>query len=101
MTDVVNILGVNINRMGINEIACELDKMIQEGKFNSVFTPNSEIIMSAYKNKELAGILNNAALLTADGIGVVYAAKIFGKPVPERAAGYDISKKLMEIIAGK
>jgi len=101
MEDVVKILGVNINRIGINDIVNKIEKMIQSDKFNSVFTPNSEIIMSAYKDKELLNIINNADLLTADGIGVVYAAKIFGKPVPQRAAGYDVSKKLMEIMAEK
>ena len=41
-------------------------------------------------------MLNNAELLTADGIGVVYASKILGKPIKERAAGYDIACQVLD-----
>ncbi len=54
--------------------------------------------MHAYKNEEFADLLNRADLLTADGIGVVYASKILKKPIKERAAGYDIARKVLEKI---
>lgn len=35
-------------------------------------------------------VLNSADMCTPDGIGVVYAAKMLGTPVPERVAGFDL-----------
>ena len=71
--DKVNILGVYVDTVTISEAADTIMKFFDEDRLHSVYTPNSEIIMHAYKNPEFAELLNNADLLTADGIGVVYA----------------------------
>ncbi len=92
----VNILGVHVDMVNISEAADLIMRFLSEDKFHAVFTPNSEIIMHAYKNSEFAALLNRADLLTADGIGVVYASKILKKPIKERAAGYDIARQVLE-----
>ena len=94
--DKVNILGVNVDMVNITEAADIIMEFLSEDKFHSVFTPNSEIIMHAYKDAEFCSLLNSASLLTADGIGVVYASKILKKPIKERAAGYDIACRVLE-----
>ncbi|MCH5210146.1 MAG: WecB/TagA/CpsF family glycosyltransferase [Oscillospiraceae bacterium] len=93
--DKVNILGVYVDMVNIPQAADRIMEFLGEDKFHAVFTPNSEIIMHAYKNAEFADLLNRAELLTADGIGVVYASKILGKPIKERAAGYDIARLVL------
>ncbi len=95
----VNILGVKVDKVGIDEATDKIFKMLEENKTHSVFTPNSEIILNAYKDKEFCGILNSADLLTADGIGVVYASRILHDPIPERCAGYDVACKLIDRIS--
>lgn len=94
--DKVNILGVNVDIVTISEAADKIMGFFNEDKLHTVFTPNSEIIMRAYKDKEFCDLLNKASLLTADGIGVVYASRILKKPVSERAAGYDIACQVLE-----
>lgn len=91
----VNILGVHVDMVNIPQAADCIMSFLGEKKFHAVYTPNSEIIMQAYKNPEFALLLNRAELLTADGIGVVYASKILGKPIKERAAGYDIAREVL------
>ncbi len=93
--DKVNILGVGVDMVTIDEAARQIMEFMEEERFHSVFTPNSEIIMRAYRDAAFADILNGADLLTADGIGVVYASKILKKPIKERAAGFDIAKKVL------
>lgn len=95
MSDKVNILGVKIDKVSIDEAVEKIIAFTNEDKVHTVFTPNSEIIMSAYRDDSIKEILNNASLLTADGIGVVKAAQIVKNPVKERCAGYDISIRLM------
>ncbi|MDD6484276.1 MAG: WecB/TagA/CpsF family glycosyltransferase [Clostridiales bacterium] len=92
----VNILGVKVDMVTINEAAAAIMDFFNEDRVHTVFTPNSEIIMAAYRDEEFGKMLNDADLLTADGIGVVYASKILKKPISERAAGYDIARKVLE-----
>ncbi len=96
--DKVNILGVHVDMVDINGAADKIMSFFDEDRLHSVYTPNSEIIMEAYKNPGFAKVLNNADLLTADGIGVVYASRILKKPIKERAAGYDIARVVLSRI---
>lgn len=95
----VNILGVYVDKVTIKEAADKIFDMLSEEKAHGIFTPNSEIIMLAYKDSEFCDILNGADLLTADGIGVVYASKILKNPIKERAAGFDIACEVVEKIS--
>ena len=97
--DKVNKLGVNVDCVTNEEALDKVMAMLSEDKDHAVFTPNSEIILMAHKDAEFCGLLNSADLLTADGIGVVYASRILKKPLPERVAGYDVACKVIDKIA--
>lgn len=97
MSDKVNILGVKVDKVNIEQASDIIMNYISEdGDTKTVYTPNSEIIMHGYRNEEIRDILNDASLLTADGIGVVYASKILKNPIDERCAGYDVACRLLE-----
>lgn len=100
MKDKVNILGVYVDMVNIPQAADRIIRFFDEDRLHKVYTPNSEIIMAAYKDESFKKLLNNADLLTADGIGVVYASRILGKPINERAAGFDIACEVLERING-
>lgn len=88
----VNILGVKVDKVTVDEASDIIMEYIKsKNKAASVFTPNSEIIMMGYRDSEFRDVLNSSELLTADGIGVVYASRIVKNPISERAAGYDIA----------
>lgn len=97
--DKINILGVNVDMVGIDDSVKKILSFLDEDRMHAVFTPNSEIIMVAYNDSNFCDLLNKADLLTADGIGVVYASRILKKPLKERAAGYDIACRLIEELA--
>ena len=52
-----------------------------------------------YKDPEFCKLLNRADILTADGIGVVYASRILKNPIETRAAGYDIACEVLAKMA--
>ncbi len=95
----INILGVNVCKVTHDEAVERIMDMLYERGNHAVFTPNSEIILMAYKDPEFCDLLNSADLLTADGIGVVYASKILGDPLSERVTGYDMACSVLDIIA--
>lgn len=94
MRDTVCVLGVNVDRVDMESAKARARGYINAG--GAVFTPNPEIIMKAYKSEEYKNVLNSADMVVPDGIGVVYAAKILGKPVPERVAGYDLTCNMLK-----
>ena len=96
MFQTVDVLGAKISNASVEEIVSFLTERIKQKQNTVVYTPNSEIIEQFHKDKALLSLLNSADVLTADGIGVVYGAKILGTPLKGRAAGYDIACKLLE-----
>lgn len=99
MTKKINILGAKIDCITMEEAKdIAMSFFSSEGK-KIIYTPNSEIILYASRNEAFMKRLNSADLMIADGIGVVYGARMLGERLPERVAGFDLLKKLFPIMA--
>lgn len=97
MNNKVNVLGVKIDKFTIKDTVDAIMGFIESnGETKTVYTPNSEIVMQGYRNKNICDALNSADILTADGIGVVYASRVLKNPISERCAGYDTACLLLE-----
>ena len=98
--DKVNILGVKVTKHTIDSASDQIAEYVKSGqKRKCVYTPNSEIIMVAYRDDKFKNVLNSADMLLADGIGVVYASKIVKNPISRRAAGYDTACEALRKLA--
>ncbi|MHB1393724.1 MAG: WecB/TagA/CpsF family glycosyltransferase [Clostridia bacterium] len=96
MREKVEIVGVEIDKVNMDEAVGMLTEYLGMDMCSMVFTPNSEILLDAVKDREFEGILNSGQLVVPDGIGVVIASRFYGTPVKERVAGYDLMLRLME-----
>lgn len=94
-----DILGVKIDDLILEEAVGAGAALLEEDGFHYVVTPNPEFILSAKKDPEFRSVLNRADLALPDGIGVVYAAKILGRPLRGRAPGVDFAQRLMDRMA--
>ena len=72
----VDSLGVQVDKVDMEQALNRILEFLKEDKAHAVYTPNSEIIMQAYRNQAFRDVLNTADLITPDGIGVVYASRI-------------------------
>lgn len=97
-TPSIPIFDLPISKLSFAETVERAGQFMSDTKPHMIFTPNPEILMTARKNPELHDLLSKADLLTPDGIGVVYASRILGDPVPERVPGFDIACALLERI---
>ena len=61
-----------------------------------VVTPNPEIVWLAQKQPELREALNGADLVIPDGIGIIYASRIMGNPLPARIPGIELAAGLLQ-----
>lgn len=95
----VNILGIHVNKLSMDEAVEKAMCLMETDGISKIYTPNSEILLYASNNPEFSDVLNSADMIIADGIGVVYAAKILGDPINERVAGFDLVCKLFEPMA--
>ncbi len=75
----VDILGINIDNLTMDETMDRVVTMVKDGQKHYVVTPNPEIVMAAQKDRELMRIINQASLAIADGIGLVWASRILYK----------------------
>ena len=96
----LNVLGIGVDSYTLEETADMLIDAMEKDQAASVYTPNSEIILYAYKNPDYAKVLNRGDFITPDGIGVVYASRILKKPLPERVSGFDLANVILKKIAG-
>src|SRR5688572_11873303 len=55
-----------------------------------VVTPNLEILRRWASEPEIAALCSQADLVVADGMAIVWAARLQGTPLPERVAGSDL-----------
>lgn len=98
MRETIDILGVKIDRITAAYALKKAEQMVRKPGLSMIFTPNPEIVMAAYEDRGFREILNSADMCTPDGIGVVYAAKMLGTPVPERVPGFDLTCGLLESV---
>lgn len=92
----VSVLGVNFIDMTLAEMVITLAEHVEKQEKVFLVTANPEIVLHSKKNPDYQQILNGATYVTADGIGIIKAAKLLGKPLPERLTGFDIFMKLLE-----
>lgn len=89
------LLGVGITNATENEILeyilQGLEKLMDP---YYIVTPNPEILVFAHKHPDFKAILNNARLALCDGIGIILAGKILGKPFKKRVTGADVMEHL-------
>lgn len=97
MRECVKILGVDVDNVAMDEAVSRVVGFLLEDGNHIICTPNAEIMMTSYKDRELSSILNNANMVVADGAGVVLASKILGNPLKERVAGYDLVQRILNI----
>lgn len=101
MAEKVNIMGVTFDNVTMDQAVKAALEQVESGGYSYVVTPNPELVMMARKDPDYAETLAGAGLTLADGIGVVYAAKILGRALKGRVPGCDFAGALMEQMAQK
>ena len=76
-----NILGVLFDDLTMQEAAQRGKEFLTSDTFHYVVTPNPEFLLAAEKDEQFRALLNGADLVLPDGIGVIYSAKLLGRPL--------------------
>lgn len=64
-----------------------------------VVTLNPEMVMQARRDLGFLRLLEQADWRVPDGVGIVWACRLLGQPVPERVAGIELAEALLQACA--
>lgn len=92
--DRFRLLGVAVDRLTVAQAAARVEALIAAGGVGQVVTVNPEFVMAARRDRQFRRVLNQASVAVADGIGIVWAARILGDRLPERVGGIDLVETL-------
>ena len=95
------ILGVRADHIDMAGALARIEAMIDQhrnegGPVQQIITVNPEFVWAARKDAAFRATINQAALVLADGMGIVWASRILGQPFPERVTGTDLLPLLAE-----
>ncbi len=95
----INILGVAFDALTLDEAEERADALLRSGTGGYIVTANPEIVLRCREDAVYAAAVNGAALVLADGVGDLCAARILGTPLPGRVAGADLVPRLLARLA--
>ena len=97
----IDVLGVAFDNLTMDEAVDRAWALMAERRAAYVVTPNPEIVMACRADPEARQAVAGAALTIADGVGVIYGAKLLKTPLKEKIPGIDFTSKLLERMAGE
>lgn len=97
----VDILGIPFVNTTKAQFVKKLDEHLANQEKAFVVTANPEIVMKVREEEQYKKVINQATYITADGIGIVKAAQLLNKPIPERVTGYDTMLDLLQLAEEK
>ncbi len=97
MRDRVDILGVGVDRISGEVLHDEMLRIVRDGERAMFLYVNAHCLNLSYSRPWLRNLLNNAHIVNCDGLGVVLAAKILGRPRLEQASYSNEIFRLLEL----
>lgn len=96
---VVTILGVPIHKVTMEQTLAIVRQFMARSSCDQIATVNPEFVMRAQQDAGFMSVLQDADLCIADGIGLIYAARWIGTPLPARVPGSELVYLLAELAA--
>jgi len=100
MRELVIILGVPVDNLTMPEALDRLESFVKagrvDGRSRQVVTINADFVKNGLRDPELRFLLQDADLATADGMPLVWGARLLQVPLKGRLAGADLVPRLAE-----
>ena len=91
------LLGLAFDRMTMSAVVANCLEWCEAARTpHVVITANASHLCMMRRDPELRAACASGDLIVADGMSVVWAARLAGVPVPERVAGVDLMARLLE-----
>ena len=101
MKNRIEMMGCKVDNLSMEETLQTIEGFILSGRPHQHVVVNVDKLVKASRDPELRQIINDCALINADGMPVVWASRLLGKGLKERVAGVDLFESLMQRSAEK
>ena len=91
----VGLLGVGTDPITMDQAIQLIQGFINERRPHHIVTCDASMVVMAQTDAALKDIVRNAALVTPDSVGILWACKKMAHPMPERVSGIDIVQRLI------
>jgi N-acetylglucosaminyldiphosphoundecaprenol N-acetyl-beta-D-mannosaminyltransferase len=95
MSGRVLVAGVYVDNLSEDEALARIDELIESGGSHYMTVVNAAKVVAARSDTRLRERLDKAAIVTADGMSVVWASRLLGKPLKQRVTGIDLFERLV------
>lgn len=95
MSGRITLMGCQVDNLTMEETLGKVEGFIQSGRPHQHVVVNVDKLVKASRDQELRRIINACDLVNVDGMPVVWASRLLGKPLRERVAGIDLFEALM------
>lgn len=92
----VSLFGVDIDALTFDETVDRAFELADATRSSQHVVLNAAKVVQMSKDDHLRDIVANCVLVNADGQSVVWASRLFGRPLPERVAGIDLFNAIVE-----
>jgi N-acetylglucosaminyldiphosphoundecaprenol N-acetyl-beta-D-mannosaminyltransferase len=88
-----------VDALTFDQALVEIEKLVDRGEGGAIFTPNVDHVVKAESNVAFREAYQRCSLSLADGMPLIWASPLLGCALPERVAGSDILKPVLEMAA--
>jgi N-acetylglucosaminyldiphosphoundecaprenol N-acetyl-beta-D-mannosaminyltransferase len=97
----INICNVPVDVLTMQQTVALIDDAISQKRPVHHVVINAVKVVNAQKDPQLMDSIVNCDIINADGQGIIWASQLLNKSLPERVAGIDLMKNLVELAAQK
>jgi len=97
--EVVRLFNMPINNLSLAEALRAMGAQIKSGDPGYVVTPNVDHAVEFSQNELFRQAYYDASFVVADGVPILWAGRVFGKPIKEKISGSDLLYWLSEYAA--
>lgn len=99
--DTVSMFGMTINSVTLSEVLETVSRQIESRESGYMLTPNVDHVCEFQESAEFREAYQNCFLVLPDGMPILWAGKLLGRPIKEKISGSDLVYWLSEYAALK
>jgi len=88
--DFVRLAGLRVDRVDLQSATARIAGYLEHGGPHQVATVNLDFLSLARRDAAFRRAINGADLAVADGMPLIWLARVRGRPIPGRVAGVDL-----------
>lgn len=97
----VSFLGVTLSQLSFEELCAVVSRRIRDREPGFIVTPNIDHICRNHRDATFREACTKAFLKVADGMPLIWTARLLGKPLPQKLSGSDLVPRLSEYAASQ